>query len=46
MKNEPEFVEACEALAEGFEQAGRTDLSALCDLSAYWLNGGDGQLRV
>lgn len=42
MKTESEFVEACEALAESFEQNGRTDLAALCDLSAYWLNGGDG----
>jgi hypothetical protein len=34
------FVEGIEALAEAFEAAGRTDLSALCDRAAYWLSGG------
>ena len=42
MKPKQEFVEACEALAEAFEQVGRPDLSALCDRAGYWLNGGNG----
>ncbi len=46
MKAQSEFVEACEALAQGFENAGRTDLSALCDRAAYWLDGGDGVTTI
>jgi hypothetical protein len=42
MKPGERFVEQIEALAEAFEQAGRTDLSALCDRAAYWLDGGNG----
>jgi len=42
MINNEEFVEACEALAESFEQHGRADLAALCDRAAYWLDGGTG----
>jgi len=34
------FVEGIEALAEAFEAAGRTDIAALCDRSAFWLSGG------
>lgn len=42
MRPKVEFVEGCEALAQGFEEAGRPDLAAMCDRAAYWLNGGDG----
>jgi len=40
MSSAIEFVAACEALAESFEQAGRVDLATLCDRAAYWLEGG------
>jgi len=36
------FAEGCDALAEAFEAAGKTELSALCDRAAYWLRGGTG----
>lgn len=42
MRPKIEFVESCEALAQGFEEEGRPDLAAMCDRAAYWLNGGDG----
>jgi hypothetical protein len=32
------FVEACDALAQTFEQEGRPDLAALCDRASFWLS--------
>lgn len=42
MTPQSQFVEACEALAQSFEDAGRSDIAALCDRAAYWLDGGNG----